>query len=383
MKKIIATILIISMCLCLSVSASAENISDLSDEILTEKCRLYHIEIDPFNELFDESMHGDFFFDENCDIYLNVVPEKLTSEMVAYISESNRRLMKNPLTQKGIQIVKAKYTLKELKEIQNKAIKYFSPYGLSGSGIDISTQEIEIELTTLFTPTFSSENFDYQYRNILNIKYAGTLQQTEHKSTSNTIGNESLPNSVAIKVNPATLGYSGGMGATFSWGVRYNGKTCYLFCGHNMTKGNAVFSNGVNVGNIVNIFLGGVLDCSFIERADSAKSIGIYLPNGRQLPYGTPSTNYKYNELINMYGGVTGHTTGRIKIVSGTSGVGLTTIRDVIKADLSSRSGDSGAPIYNSAPIGILSGWESASGYSIIIPLKNIVSGTGMSLAPF
>ena len=84
-----------------------------------------------------------------------------------------------------------------------------------------------------------------------------------------------------------------------------------------------------------------------------------------------------------MYGGITGHTTGRIKVVSGTSGIGLTTISDVIKADLSSQSGDSGAPIYNSAPIGILSGWESSSGYSIIIPLKNIISKTGMSLSPF
>ena len=371
------------MCLCLSISASAESVSHLSDEILVEKCRLYHTEIDSFNESFDESLHGDFFFDENCDIYLNVVLEKFTSEMVAYISESNKRLMKNPLTQKGIQIVKVKYTLEELKEIHNKAIEYFSPYGLSGSGIDTSTQEIEIELETLFTPTFSVGNFDHQYRNILNIKYAGTPQQVDRNNTSSVIKNEIALNAIAIEVSPATLGYSGGMGATFSWGVRYNGKTCYLFCGHNMTKGNFVFSNGVNIGNIVNTFLGGVLDCSFIERADSTKSIGIYLPNGRQLPYGTPSTNYKYNEIVNMYGGITGHTTGRIKVVSGTSGIGLTTISDVIKADLSSQSGDSGAPIYNSAPIGILSGWESSSGYSIIIPLKNIISKTGMSLSPF
>ena len=134
------------MCLCLSISASAESVSHLSDEILVEKCRLYHTEIDSFNESFDESLHGDFFFDENCDIYLNVVPEKFTSEMVAYISESNKRLMKNPLTQKGIQIVKVKYTLEELKEIHNKAIEYFSPYGLSGSGIDTSVSYTHLDV---------------------------------------------------------------------------------------------------------------------------------------------------------------------------------------------------------------------------------------------
>lgn len=118
MKKFLAIILSLSLCQCLFPSAYAESI--LTEEDMMEKSRLYHLAIEWFDARYDETMDGDFYFDDVGDLVLNVVPEKFTSEMESDLAKCNEALSQNPLTKNGIRTVEVKYTLAELRAFKKR-----------------------------------------------------------------------------------------------------------------------------------------------------------------------------------------------------------------------------------------------------------------------
>lgn len=387
MKKIIAIFLIVSMCLYLSVPASAE--TSLTEEEMMEKNRLYHLVIDWFESKYDASCHGDFYFDHNGDLILNIVPEKFTSKMKEDIYKCNQMLQRNILTKKGIRTVEVQYTLKELYSFYNTLLDYYKTEGFYCISIDTINNKISVELpnsiprikniSTSSNIPSEAVHFCYKESGGFTIKKAADRYLCDNNISTR---------ATTVNVRPGTTGASGGSGCTMSWGIKYQGKYCYLYAGHGVELGNSVFYNGINIGKAIYKKTGGSPDCALIERADSAKSISNLLPNGDTLSYAAPKRNYKANDIVWMYGASSARRSGTIQRISAGVYTDEGYLSDVILASYTGASGDSGAPVYYGSsdgrtPLGIHSAYSKTSQYSAIIKLHNILDTTGGVLYDF
>lgn len=390
MKKIVAIILALSMCLCLSISASAE--TSLTEEEMIEKNRLYHLAIDWFEGVYDASCHGDFYFDNNGDLVLNIVPEKFTSKMKEDLDRCNQVLCKNYLTKNGIRIAEVKYTLDELNLFYNALIAYYKTEGFCCISLDTVSNKISVELpNSLPRPQniFSSSSVPFdaiRFSYTENSRFVSSEINNINKSEF--LDNSISPHAISVSVRPGTMGYSGGLGCTMSWGIKYQGMYCYLYAGHGVEQGNSIFYNEVNIGKAVYKKTSENLDCALIARADSSKTISNILPNGSTLSYSTPKRNYKANDTVWMYGATSARRSGTITSISSGVYTDKGYITDVILASYHGYPGDSGAPIFYSSsegrtPLGIHSAYSDRNNCSAIIKLHNILDATGGVLYDF
>lgn len=394
MKKIIACVLVAVLCLALPVYAEGKAPQTLSEEAFLEKNHLYHEVIDLFDEKYDETTHGDFYFEENGDAVLNVVPEKFTLEMKADLEKYNAELRKNPLTANGIRIKEVKYTLAELKEIQNSIERYFEPREFYSIGIDTIHNKVEVCLPEELPGPRKAVTDRIAPLDAVTVIYDDDKQfftGEEPAKKDSTLQNEIMPLAVAKEVRPGMKGYNAGPNSycTFSWGVKRQGKLGYLYVAHGVSQGDNVFYDSVNIGKVTYTHLGDGVDCAFIERADSSKTINRKLPNGFLLTYSEPYTDYKNGDVVKMYGAVSGYKNARItdttKILSYPDG--KTRIYNVITASYTGQPGDSGAPVWypgrdGDQPLGLHVGMT-VEGEAGIIPLVRILNYAGMTLADF
>lgn len=332
-------------------------------------------------------MDGDFYFDDVGDLVLNVVPEKFTSEMESDLAKCNEALSQNPLTKNGIRTVEVKYTLAELRAIQEKVVAYFKPEGFNSIDLDTINNRVVAHLPeSLPRPRKALLAAD------IPMDAVAMVYEENGEFTS---GKESLlkaessadvsPLATYTNVVPGTAGYNGGGYCTFSWGLQYKGKYCYLFAGHGASVGDSIFYDGQNIGKTIYSKVDGKLDCAIVERLDSYKTIGCFLPNGSRLPYNSPKRDYKANDTIWMYGAQSASRSGIIESCSSVVYYDGHYISDTIKATYYGTHGDSGAPVYysNTAPLGIHVAYSESLNRACIVKLHNIVDETGASLYDF
>ena len=396
MKKMIACVLVAVLCLALPVYAEGKASQILSEEAFLEKNHLYHEVIDLFDEKYDETMDGDFYFEENGDAVLNVVPEKFTLEMKADLERYNAELRKNPLTANGIRIKEVKYTLAELKEMQNSIERYFEPSEFYSIGIDTIHNKVEVCLPEELPGPRKAVTARIAPLDAVTVIYDDGKQLSlgeQPVRKDSTLQNGIVPYAIAKEVRPGMYGYSSGTASasTFSWGVKLRGEIGYLYIGHGINKGENVFFDGVNIGTVTEQKLGDDVDYSFIKRADSTKTISRRLPNGFSLTYNAPYTNYKGGEVVKMYGAASGFKSGVITSTAKDFSYpdGKTVVHNVIIASYIGQTGDSGAPAWRSdskkgdSPLGLHIGITKDGKSAGIVPLVRILNQTGMTLYDF
>lgn len=396
MKKIIACVLVAVLCLALPVYAEGKAPQILSEEAFLEKNHLYHEVIDLFDEKYDETTHGDFYFEENGDAVLNVVPEKFTLEMKADLEKCNAELRKNPLTANGIRIKEVKYTLAELKEIQNGIERYFEPREFYSIGIDTIHNKVEVCLPEELPGPRKAVTARIAPLDAVTVIYDDDKQfftGEEPAKKDSALQNEIMPLTVAKEVRPGMKGYNAGPNSycTFSWGVKRQGKLGYLYVAHGVSQGDNVFYDSVNIGKVTYTKLGSGVDCAFIERADSSKTISRKLPNNSFLTYNTPMREFEYKagNPVKMYGSVSGLRSGTIVELNQTLSYpdGKTTITGAVTVSYTAQPGDSGAPVWRpdadgDRPIGIHAGMRE-DGVAAFVLLDRILSYAGMTLYDF
>ena len=155
MKKVISLILVIAILCTFSVSAEERS---LTLEECIQKEAAYSQILKEFRERFSEELHGEFFFDENSDLHLNVVPEKMTDEMKAFLKEQDQLLRESKLTPNGIILEEVSFTLAQLNEINDRIIKGldWNKAGVNSVGVDIKTIRFSTGNNSLCTK--STEN---------------------------------------------------------------------------------------------------------------------------------------------------------------------------------------------------------------------------------
>lgn len=366
-------------------SAYAESI--LTEEDMVEKSRLYHIAIEWFDARYDETMDGDFYFDDAGNLVLNIVPEKFTLEMKNDLEKCNEFLSKNALTKSGIRTVEVKYTLAELKTIQKKMVDYFKIEGFNSIDLDTINNQIVVHLPeSLPHPRKALFSTEIPV-DAITIVYEENGEYTSGKENLSTMESsvDVSPLATYTNVVPGTAGYNGGGYCTFSWGLQYKGKYCYLFAGHGADVGDSIFYNGQNIGKTIYSKVDGRLDCAIVERFDSYKTISSFLPNGSRLPYSSPKRDYKANDTIWMYGARSARRSGVIESCSSTVYYDGHYISDIILATYYGTHGDSGAPVYysNTAPLGIHVAYSGNLNRACVVKLHNIIDETGASLYDF
>lgn len=390
MKKLISLILVIAILCTFSVSAEERT---LTLEECIQKETAYNQTLKEFRERFSEELHGEFFFDENSDLHLNVVPEKMTDEMKAFLKEQDQLLRESKLTPNGIILEEVSFTLAQLNEINDRIIKGldWNKAGVNSVGVDIKRNCVSIGVNDPNSRSLRAavSLSDYPEGSVV-------IEKTEpfmmglggpEEERAEAEDSDATPYAYAKEVLPGRKLHIGSNNYwTSSWGVLYQGKKCYLMAGHNNNLNENVFYDGVNIGKIIFTRVGSGLDCALIERADSAKTMGRTLPNGYALTYAEIKQEFAVGQTVTMHGATSGTRTGRITLLNRTINYVTInkTVGGVIIADYSAALGDSGAPVVcESRPLGIQIGVGVNNSYTAILPLKSIVTELGISLYDF
>lgn len=228
MKKMISLILAIAILGTLSVSAEERT---LTEEERIQKQTAYKPMIREFRERFSEEMHGEFFFDENKDLHLNVIPEKMTDEMKTFLAEQDRLLRSSKLTPNGIILEEVSFTLAQLNEINDRIIKGldWNKAGVNAVGVDIKKNCVSIGVNDPNSGSLRAavSLSDYPEGSVEIVEMGPFMmgpggQEEEHAEEE---GGDGTPYAYAKEVLPGRKLHIGSHHDwTSSWGVLYQGK---------------------------------------------------------------------------------------------------------------------------------------------------------------
>lgn len=143
------------------------------------------------------------------------------------------------------------YTYAELKAFKRKVTAKVQKEGFNYVEIDTSGNRIIANIPSDLPQPYIMPAEEGVPSAVVKVVIGKSKAEQKLENLEITKDTPIAPTATAVDVKPATAGHSNGLRSTMSWGVKYNGKYCYLFTGHGTSSGSSVFYNGVNIGKTI------------------------------------------------------------------------------------------------------------------------------------
>lgn len=366
-KRFLCVFLVIQIFLLLPVNVFASDFKSL--------IRIYDqdasaMSLQNFLSEFDDSEYAGAYIDDYGRLVINLLDED--SETIDFIRKENETLLRNKSNTKII-YKHAQYSMSYLKSVVKQISNNLSEKGIFGVSIDEEKNKIVLDV---YESSELKESSSIEWKDAL--KLSGFCE----KDDLFIINKTDMQLQTTASMRPGAKYKIGNSSFTVAWGAiiehsgTNNGKEVFLIPGHCSAVNNNLYFGSTYVGKVIERDFGGCYDFGYVENTNH--SMTSVFANGESLPYGSPYRNPPQGLAITSFGAVSGKQTGKILQTNYSTIYSGISLSGVYKSSYKALNGDSGAPVYSNAPIGMQSlsllsngSWVSSS-YSVFVPMYNL-----------
>ena len=323
-----------------TISVNAQTVLDVQTLKLNQEQAnvISEIEKEMQKESYPSYYGGSYISDDSSHVILQIVKENIPKTVNSRAITSYNKI-RNVSNNIEIQYVKNSY--KELEEINNKLVEYYSSENadisnLGSHYVDVFNNVVVVELL---------DNTSTKVNNLKQVTFDGNMYKTKALDSDVIVfvkGERQTDHATTLKAGQQ-ISVPGGL-CSMGYRVKIGGKAGYITAGH-CFSGTGQSATG---GTVKKYKESGKVDAAFVQTTSSySPSNSLYYTSGSITTLNnTLCPILSVNQAIAKAGRTTGYTSGKIKNLNYSGNYDGIYFTGLVAADYSTEGGDSGGAVF-------------------------------------